>query len=136
MTFAILGGILIGISASLMLMITGRITGISGILGSIIRPDENDKIWRFLFIAGLLAGGVIMSIWKTLATYQTIATMTDFILAGLFVGIGTSLGSGCTSGHGVCGISRLSIRSIIATICFMIFGIMSVLLFKYIRGQL
>lgn len=136
MLMAIMGGLLIGLSVSLMLLMSGRITGISGILSSILRPGEPDKGWRFLFLAGLILGGLAISMFQPLVKFQTVANMGDFVFAGLLVGIGTVMGSGCTSGHGVCGISRLSKRSIIATMTFMASGIVSVLIFKFFRGEL
>lgn len=133
---SILGGVIIGISVSLLLLFNGRVTGISGIVGGILNRETLDKNWRFLFIAGLLLGGVILRfVYPVAFTLQSGANTLDYILAGLLVGIGTSLGNGCTSGHGVCGISRFSIRSIISTLTFIFFGIISVLIFKTIRGE-
>jgi uncharacterized membrane protein YedE/YeeE len=117
------GGVLIGLAATLLLWLNGRIAGISGIVNGAMRGVPGDTAWRLLFIAGLVAGA---GTWLWLAppafiprtAYPTGLT----VLAGLLVGFGTRLGSGCTSGHGVCGIARLSPRSFVATLVFMAFG--------------
>jgi uncharacterized protein len=133
----IFGGVLIGLAASIMLLFSGRVTGISGILGGILNPESRDKDWRYFFLAGLILGGITLQLLRPeFFTVISAASMTDYIIAGFLVGFGTLLGNGCTSGHGVCGISRFSMRSIIATITFMIAGIISVLLFKVMRGEL
>lgn len=134
---AIIGGVLIGLAVSLMLLFNGKVTGISGILGGIIRPQKNDLYWRVFFIGGLLFGGFILQYLRPTAFIQlSSALRVDYMIAGVLVGFGTLLGNGCTSGHGVCGISRLSVRSIVATFTFIIFGIISVLIFKLVRGSL
>lgn len=134
---SIFGGVLIGVSVSLMLLFNGKITGVSGILGRLLDRSSSDKSWRILFVLGLILGGAILKISYPVAfEIQSSAVTMDYILGGLVVGIGTTIGSGCTSGHGVCGISRLSKRSIIATMTFMAFGVLSVILFKVLRGGL
>jgi uncharacterized membrane protein YedE/YeeE len=134
---AVIGGILIGLAVSLMLLFNGRVTGISGILGGIIKPQKNDLNWRVAFIGGLVFGGFILQNLRPEAFIQlSSAVWFDYVIAGILVGFGTLLGNGCTSGHGVCGISRLSIRSIIATLTFIIFGMISVIIFKFVRGSL
>jgi uncharacterized membrane protein YedE/YeeE len=134
---AIVGGVIIGIAVTIMLVFNGRVTGISGIIGETLKPNSLDKNWRYLFLAGLLCGGLILRFTYPVAfTLESHAAPVDYILAGLLVGVGTLLGSGCTSGHGVCGISRLSLRSIISTVLFITSGILSVILFKYFRGDL
>jgi uncharacterized membrane protein YedE/YeeE len=134
---AVIGGILIGLAVSLMLLFNGRVTGISGILGGIIKPQKNDLNWRVAFIGGLIFGGFILQNLRPEAFIQlSSAVWFDYVIAGILVGFGTLLGNGCTSGHGVCGISRLSIRSIIATLTFIIFGMISVIIFKFVRGSL
>ena len=134
---AVIGGVLIGIAVSLMLLFNGRVTGISGILGGIVKPQRKDLFWRIAFILGLIFGGIIIQLVKPSAFFQTSSVLRiDYVIAGLLVGFGTLLGNGCTSGHGVCGISRLSVRSIIATITFITFGVISVLIFKFVRGTL
>lgn len=138
MTNAILGGSFLGIAVSLMLLFNGKVTGISDILGGILNPKTSDKKWRWFFIGGLLVGGFILRFFfdEQIFKIETQVLTTDYLIAGFLVGFGTLLGSGCTSGHGVCGISRFSPRSIIATIIFISSGILSVTLFKLIRGEL
>lgn len=134
---ALIGGVLIGLAVSLMLLFNGRVTGISGIIGGVVKPNKGDLDWRLSFIAGLLFGGVVLKALKPEAFVQlSNAQWVDYVIAGLLVGFGTLLGNGCTSGHGVCGISRMSIRSILATVTFIAFGILSVILFKSLRGEL
>jgi len=137
MMSAVLGGVLIGASVSIMLLFNGRVTGISGIVGGLLQKATPDKSWRIFFLLGLLVGGVILRFLKPQAFMViTSTTYVDYVMAGLLVGVGTLLGNGCTSGHGVCGISRFSMRSIIATITFISSGVVSVLIFKMIRGEL
>ena len=134
---AIMGGVLIGLAVSMMMLFNGRVTGISGILSGVVKPKKNDLDWRLAFIGGLLFGGVILQYYRPESFIQvSSATWIDYMAAGLLVGFGTLLGNGCTSGHGVCGISRLSTRSIVATLTFIIFGVVSVLIFKFFRGSL
>lgn len=134
---AVLGGVLIGLAVSLMMLFNGRVTGISGIISGIVKPNKGDLDWRVAFLVGLLLGGVTLLILRPEAFVQiSSAHWGDYIFAGLLVGFGTLLGNGCTSGHGVCGISRLSVRSIMATVTFILFGILSLLVFKLLRGGL
>ena len=135
---ALIGGALIGLAVSIMLLFNGKVTGISGILGGMMNPKTTDKTWRLFFISGLLFGGLILRLIASdqVFTIETNVSNIDYIIAGLLVGFGTLLGNGCTSVHGFCGISRFSARSIIATIVFIVSGILSVLLFKFIRGDL
>ena len=134
---ALIGGALIGLAVSLMMLFNGRVTGISGILGGIVKPSKLDLDWRIFFILGLISGGFILKFLSPDSFVQvSSAKWFDYVFAGLFVGFGTLLGNGCTSGHGVCGISRLSIRSILATLTFIFFGIISLLVFKFMRGSL
>jgi uncharacterized protein len=133
---AIIGGLLIGLSVSLMLLFNGRVTGISGIIGGTLSPKAKDFNWRIAFLLGLVAGGGLLVALKPESfTNLSPAKTVDYIIAGLLVGFGTLLGNGCTSGHGVCGISRMSVRSIISTMTFIVFGIISVLIFKFVRGE-
>lgn len=134
---SILGGVIIGIAVSVLLLFNGRVTGISGIMGGILNRDVSDKSWRILFIAGLLLGGLCLRVIHPEAfTIISHARPLDYIIAGFLVGFGTLLGNGCTSGHGVCGISRFSFRSILSTVLFISFGILSAAIFKYVRGGL
>ena len=134
---AIYGGVLIGVAATMMLLFNGRVTGISGIVGGLLNPVSKDKSWRILFLLGLLVGGFFLRFFHPVS-FVTVsnAWRIDYMIAGFFVGFGTLMGNGCTSGHGVCGISRFSFRSIISTIIFMLSGILSVVFFKLIRGYL
>jgi len=133
----IIGGMIIGVSATIMLLFNGRVTGISGITAGILRPVQGDTGWRFLFILGLFLGGIGLKLFFPSAfTFISSANIYDYAFAGFLVGFGTLMGNGCTSGHGVCGISRLSIRSIIATVTFIAAGIVGVILFRLLRGDL
>ena len=128
---ALLGGALIGISASLMLLWNGRVTGISGIVNGVITPAKGDTAWRWYFIGGLITGGLTIQFVKPSAFSGQLETGTwTIVAAGLLVGFGTILGSGCTSGHGVCGISRLSPRSLIATFVFIGAGVLAVVVLR------
>ncbi len=124
---ALLGGSLIGISATLLMLYIGRIAGISGIYLSIFTSNKADKIWRFLFIFGLLTGGFLSSLFLVNPFDSSFSpSLFQMAVAGAIVGLGTQLGSGCTSGHGVCGISRFSQRSIVATFVFIFSGVLTV----------
>ena len=121
---ALAGGLLIGLAVTLMLLFNGRVTGISGIVYGIFNPVKGDFAWRYYFMGGLFLGGVIMS-WLRQDAFQNNldSPLSHMIIAGFLVGFGTVLGSGCTSGHGVCGISRFSPRSFVSTGIFMLVGI-------------
>jgi uncharacterized membrane protein YedE/YeeE len=132
---SLLGGMLIGLSAALVLLGLGRIAGISGIFGGLLVPRAGDIGWRATFIAGLLAGGLVMSVVRPeLFAVTTGRSLLAVAVAGLFVGVGTRMGNGCTSGHGVCGISRGSPRSLAATMVFMATGILTVFLVQHVFG--
>ena len=132
---AMIGGALIGASASMMLALNGRITGISGILGGLVRPQRGEVSWRATFLAGLLVGGVLLALAYPRAFPTASATPVALtVLAGLLVGFGTQLGGGCTSGHGVCGISRFSTRSILATVTFMATGALATFVVQHVLG--
>ncbi|WP_136485635.1 YeeE/YedE thiosulfate transporter family protein [Vibrio sp. H11] len=132
MTFSIpwaslLGGMLLGISATLLLLMNGKIAGISGILSGLLKPERGDFSWRMLFAAGVVAGGVLGAL--TLSDNLVIDYPPNgglLAAAGLLVGLGTRLGNGCTSGHGICGIGRLSRRSLVATAVFMLVAVLTV----------
>ena len=120
---ATVGGALIGVSASMMLLLVGRVAGICGILGGLIEPIAGDTLWRGVFVLGLLAGGaLLMATLPNVFHIPSGRSLGAIGVAGLLVGFGTRLGSGCTSGHGVCGLSRLSKRSLVATCTFMATG--------------
>jgi uncharacterized membrane protein YedE/YeeE len=132
---AIIGGLFIGLSATMLMWFSGRIAGISGIFFGAFDGAKHDTAWRWWFIVGLLVGAGSY-LWATGPVY---VPRTDFplilvALAGIIVGVGTQLGSGCTSGHGVCGIARFSMRSILATITFMITGIATTYMVRHIVG--
>ena len=132
-TNALSGGVLIGVASVFMLVLIGRIAGISGVLGGLISGGRSgDRLWRFAFLLGLVAGAVIYRIFFGTLPLQLQAEGLPLIVAGLLVGFGTRLGSGCTSGHGVCGIARLSPRSLTATITFMGTGIMTVYIMRHV----
>lgn len=137
------GGLIIGIAATILLT-SGRIAGISGILGSLIPPSAApDKDWRFLFLVGLIGGAVLFPIMGGNISYislnpYSLAENTHYIamaVAGLLVGFGTNIGSGCTSGHGICGLGRLSARSLVATLIFMAVAVAVVFAIRMITGS-
>jgi uncharacterized protein len=122
-----LGGILIGLAAAILLALNGRIAGVSGILnGAVTARDRFERSWRLLFILGLITGAALYRFFHGALPVQIQAGMPTLLAAGLLVGFGTRLGSGCTSGHGVCGLARLSPRSLAATITFILFGMLTV----------
>lgn len=124
---ALLGGAMIGLSASALLAFNGRVAGISGIVGGLLRAAAGDRAWRAAFVAGLLAGGAALRcIDATTLALPGLPAPRVVLLAGLLVGFGTQLGNGCTSGHGVCGISRGARRSVAATAVFMLTGMLTV----------
>jgi len=133
-TFAAFGGVLIGSSAVLLLLLCGRLAGISGIVGGLLQRCSRDEwVWRTAFIVGLmLCGGVAMHLLEQ-ATPSPASTPV-LVIAGLLVGYGTSLGSGCTSGHGVCGLGRLSSRSFVAVLVFVLSAMLTVFLFNTLAG--
>lgn len=126
------GGALIGLAAAILVVANGRIAGISGILGGLLRPARNDWAWRFAFVVGLLAAPTVYALVAPLPVPRIEAGTAVLAIAGLLVGIGTRLGSGCTSGHGVCGLARLSPRSLAATLGFMVAGFATVFLVRHV----
>jgi uncharacterized protein len=132
---ALLGGCLIGLASVLLMALTGRIAGISGIFGGLLNFRGDDRDWRIAFIAGLNLAPLIAGwIGYAMPTPKLPASWTVIIGAGLLVGFGTRLGGGCTSGHGICGIARLSSRSIVATIIFMLAAIATVSVTRHVLG--
>jgi uncharacterized protein len=132
---AAIGGIIIGIAAAMFALVNGRIAGISGIVGGLLRPAAGDVAWRLAFVAGLIAAPLLCAVVAKLPPVVIEASYPTLILAGLLVGIGTRYGAGCTSGHGVCGISRLSPRSIVATLSFMAAGFATVFVARHVIGN-
>lgn len=133
---ALIGGGLIGLSATILLIFKGRVTGISGIMFGVIKPIKNDTMWKFKFILGLIIGGLLAGGMIEDAFVNTSErSMLAVAIAGLLVGFGTRLSSGCTSGHGVCGLSRGSRRSLAATLSFILAGMVSVaVISKFVGG--
>lgn len=129
------GGILLGIATALLLLLNGRVLGISGIVAGLLRPWRREASWRVAFVLGLFAAPWVYRAWFASADAEPITYLQNIpllILAGLLVGYGTALGSGCTSGHGVCGLSRLSPRSLIATLTFMVAGFVTVYVIRHL----
>jgi uncharacterized membrane protein YedE/YeeE len=128
------GGVLIGIAAALFALLNGRIAGISGVLGGLLRPVKGDLAWRAAFILGLVAAPLAYALFAPVPAPRIGAGWGELVLAGLLVGVGTRYGSGCTSGHGVCGLSRLSLRSLVATVAFMSAGFAAVSIIRHLIG--
>jgi len=128
---AAFGGALIGLAAVLLMMLTGRIAGISGILGDLADLAGTDRFWRLAFLAGLIAAPLVLFASPYALRSPSLPGWPILVAAGLLVGVGTRLGSGCTSGHGICGIARLSPRSIAATITFMCVAILVVAIMRH-----
>ncbi|OEZ58220.1 hypothetical protein JAB5_26080 [Janthinobacterium sp. HH103] len=129
---ALAGGMLIGLAAALLILFNGRIAGISGIVGGLLRPRSGDLGWRIAFLAGLIGTPLLWQLWRALPPVQIDAGTPALIAAGLLVGVGVRYGAGCTSGHGVCGLSRLSPRSLAATCAFMAAGFLTVYLLRHL----
>jgi len=123
--FALIGGALIGAAGSLLFLTHGRIAGISGVLGSLLPPFAHDRGWRLAFMGGILAVGLVGGLVAPALVGASVRSLPLVIVAGLLVGFGTRMGSGCTSGHGVCGLSRLSSRSLVAVTTFMTTGVVT-----------
>ena len=131
---ALIGGAIIGVAAALFVVLNGRIAGISGIVGGLLRPQAGDLSWRIAFVAGLVAAPLAYSLFAVLPEVQIDAGYALLVAAGLIVGVGTRYGAGCTSGHGVCGIARMSPRSIVATLAFMGTGFVTVFATRHLLG--
>lgn len=129
---SLLGGTLIGAAAASLLLLNGRIAGISGIVGGLLRPAHGDVAWRAAFVAGLVFAPAAYGLITRLPATTIEAGYPILLLAGLLVGAGTRFGSGCTSGHGVCGIARLSPRSLVATAAFMAAGFVTVYVVRHL----
>lgn len=125
------GGMLIGLAATLFILLEGRIAGISGILGGLLAPKRGDIAWRLLFLGGLVAAPLAWTLFARAPEVRIDADLSTLVAAGLLVGIGTRYGAGCTSGHGVCGVSRLSPRSLVATTVFVAAGFVTVWLLRH-----
>lgn len=128
---SLIGGLLIGFSTLLMILWLGKIAGISGIVGQLWSAAAGDRAWRLAFVSGLMLAPLLYACWSPLPAVQIVTSTPGLVVAGLLVGFGTRLGSGCTSGHGVCGLSRLSLRSLVATLTFMATAILVVWLLRH-----
>ena len=129
------GGVILGIASAIFILINGRVLGISGILGGLLPPKSGDTLWRIAFLAGMFAAPWVCNLLAPadlITTPQIDANTIVLIIAGLLVGVGTRYGSGCTSGHGVCGLSRMSPRSLVATVSFMAAGFLTVYLVRHL----
>jgi uncharacterized membrane protein YedE/YeeE len=129
---ALSGGGIIGLAAALLILLNGRIAGISGIVGGLFTAGRGDVGWRIAFVSGLVAAPLVWQFFQEMPLIQIDASYAVLAVAGLIVGIGTRYGSGCTSGHGVCGISRGSPRSVVATIIFMGMGMLTVYIIRHV----
>jgi uncharacterized membrane protein YedE/YeeE len=129
------GGLLLGLASAGLILLRGRILGVSGIVGGLLPPLQGDRVWRFAFLAGLAVAPWLYTLLMPASLVQIPRMDAGFVatvLAGLLVGFGTRLGSGCTSGHGICGLSRFSLRSLVATLTFMAAGVVTVYLARHV----
>ena len=131
---AVIGGLLIGVAAAALVLFNGRIAGISGIVGGLLHQKSGEVAWRAAFLIGLIAAPFVYQLFAALPESGIDAGWPTLVLAGVLVGLGTRYGSGCTSGHGVCGLSRLSPRSLAATLVFMTAGIVTVYVSRHLLG--
>ncbi|MFZ6847792.1 YeeE/YedE family protein [Undibacterium sp. RuRC25W] len=129
---ALTGGVMIGLAAAILILMNGKVAGISGILAGVLKPFNRNGYWRLSFLLGLLIAPTVYGCFSPLPVLQIDAGVGRLLLAGLVVGLGTRYGSGCTSGHGVCGLSRLSVRSLVATLTFMGAGFVTVFVVRHI----
>jgi hypothetical protein len=132
---ALAGGVLIGAAASLFVLLNGRIAGISGLLASLLERGAEGRGEKLLFLLGVLVAPLLWMVFGTLPALEFQSGWLGLLVAGLLVGVGTRYGAGCTSGHGVCGISRLSARSIVATLAFMAAGFVTVFVLRHLLGE-
>ena len=130
---SLVGGLILGLATVILLLGIGRIAGISGITSSLLKP-KRVEMWQVLFVAGLILSPLLYSVFRPLPDIEVTTSLPLLIAAGLLVGFGTRLGSGCTSGHGICGNARLSPRSMVATATFMAFGIITVFIGRQVLG--
>jgi uncharacterized membrane protein YedE/YeeE len=128
------GGVLVGVAAAMFVLLNGRVAGISGVIGGLFKPAAGDVAWRVAFVLGLVAAPAVYALFAQLPAPGIDAGLGALLLAGGLVGVGTRYGSGCTSGHGVCGLSRLSPRSLVATLAFMGAGFVTVFVIRHLLG--
>ncbi len=131
---ALAGGMLIGLAAAMFVLLNGRIAGISGVIGGLFKPNKGDLAWRAAFVLGLVGAPWVYELVAALPRPRIDACFGALVIAGLLVGVGTRYGSGCTSGHGVCGLARLSPRSMVATGAFMVAGFATVFIIRHWLG--
>lgn len=131
---ALAGGVLLGLASALFILLNGRVLGISGIVGGLLRPRTGDSGWRLAFVLGMLVAPGVYWLFGGTTAPRIDASWGAVVAAGLLVGVGTRYGSGCTSGHGVCGLSRLSPRSLVATLAFMGAGFVTVFVVRHVLG--
>jgi uncharacterized protein len=131
---ALAGGVLIGTAVAMFVLVNGRNAGISGVVGGLLSPMKGDVAWRAAFVAGLVGAPLVYALFSALPVPRIDAGPGALVAAGLLVGVGTRYGSGCTSGHGVCGLSRLSPRSLVATLTFMAAGCATVWVARHLLG--
>ncbi|MBC3860545.1 YeeE/YedE family protein [Undibacterium jejuense] len=129
---ALIGGVVIGLAAAALILLNGKVAGISGILAGVLKPFNRNGYWRISFLLGLLIAPIVYSCFAPLPILQIDASVGRLLIAGFLVGIGTRYGAGCTSGHGVCGLSRLSLRSLVATTTFMAAGFVTVFVIRHV----
>ena len=128
------GGALIGIGSAMFVLMNGRIAGISGILGGLLRPKREELPWRLAFLGGLLVAPTVYALVAMMRSIEIATSLPTLVVAGLLVGFGTRYGSGCTSGHGICGVARLSARSLVAVACFVAMGFLTVFVVRKLTG--
>jgi uncharacterized protein len=126
------GGVLIGIAAAMLVLLNGRIAGVSGIVGGLLSPRRGEIAWRLAFVAGMLVAPLLWRLFAASPSPRIDAGFGLLVAAGLLVGVGTRYGGGCTSGHGICGFSRLSPRSVVATLAFVAAGFATVLVVRHL----
>lgn len=131
---SLLGGAMIGAAAALLVLFNGRVAGVSGILGRLLQAPNSNTLWQLAFVGGLLVAPLAYALVRPLPAVELSAGLPTLVIAGLLVGVGTRYGSGCTSGHGVCGISRLSPRSLVATLVFMVVAVATVFVIRHVIG--
>jgi uncharacterized membrane protein YedE/YeeE len=133
---ALLGGILIGLAATIVLLLNGKLAGISGLVARIVRPVSGDTAWRATFLIGLIAGGAAtFAFWPATSAFELDASWPRILIGAFLVGLGTRVGGGCTSGHGVCGLSLGSRRSLVATLVFMMTGFATIYVLRHVLAQ-
>jgi uncharacterized membrane protein YedE/YeeE len=134
-TAAVEGGLIIGLAVAILLLVNGRVAGISGIFGGLFNFQTKDRAWRFFFLLGLVVSPVILGLFTELSASLIEGNQSLIMLSGFLVGVGTRFAGGCTSGHGVCGLSRLSLRSLVATGLFIFSGVVTVYVTHHVLGQ-